>query len=499
MFAARILTLVVAAGIGAPVWAQNSDDGPGRGVARVSLMNGDVSVRRGDSGDFIAAGLNQPLVVQDRLITGTGSRAELQFDWANFLRLAGNAEVRLAEVEHRRYLVQIARGTVTWRVLRDQDSTIEISTPTVSVRPVRKGIYRVTVQEDGETQITVRSGEAEIFTPKGSERLRSGRTMIARGTAADPEFRVVPEVEDDDWDRWNIARDRDLERSRSYDYVSRDIYGAEDLDNHGRWVHVPSYGYVWSPRVVPGWAPYRYGRWSWVDWYGWSWVSYDPWGWAPYHYGRWFYHGPVGWCWWPGSVGARHYWSPGLVAFVGFGGVSVGVGWGRVGWIPLGPYEPYHRWYGSRYYGGGYYGGGRNNVTVVNNVNITNVYRNSRVDRAVTVVDNDGFRRGRNGEGFRGNADDFRQASLARGPVPVTPERDSLRVADRDASVRTYGCPHLRPVLQQPPSCGGAEGLLRRAAAWCGATDSQQLHGSDSECRARPQLGNRRSASRRRG
>ena len=34
---------------------------PGRAVARISVLNGDVSVRRGDSGDVVAAALNAPL------------------------------------------------------------------------------------------------------------------------------------------------------------------------------------------------------------------------------------------------------------------------------------------------------------------------------------------------------------------------------------------------------------------------------------------------------
>jgi hypothetical protein len=436
-----MLLVMLAVGLGAPVSAQTpDDDGPGRGVARISLLNGDVSVRRGDSGDMIAAGVNAPLVVQDRVMTGSASRTELQFDWANFLRVAANAEVRLAELEHQRYIVQVARGTVTWRVLRDHDAYIEVSTPSVSVRPVRKGTYRVTVLEDGSSEITVRSGEAEVFTPRGSERIRSGRTMMARGSASDPEFRVGDDIPEDDWDRWNIARDRDLQRSRSYQYVSRDIYGAEDLDTHGRWVYVGNYGWVWSPRVAIGWAPYRHGRWAWIDWYGWSWVSYDPWGWAPYHYGRWFYNGPYGWCWWPGAIRARHYWSPGFVAFFGFGGGGAGFGWGRVGWVPLAPWESFTPWWGRRWYGGyrnpGYY---NNRVTVVNNINIRNVYRNARVDHGVTVVDNDGFRRGRLGESVRLNTDEFRQVSVARGPLPVTPERQSLRFADREPSVRLAG------------------------------------------------------------
>src|SRR5690606_26225685 len=109
----------------------------------------------------------------------------------------------------------------------------------VSVRPVKDGTYRITVHQDGTSEITVRSGEAESFTPRGSERLRAGRTMMARGTEGEPEYRVENETREDDWDRWNTGRDRDRQRSRSYSYVSRDIFGAEDLDNHGRWVNTP--------------------------------------------------------------------------------------------------------------------------------------------------------------------------------------------------------------------------------------------------------------------
>src|SRR5919106_1749284 len=75
-------------------WGDTED--PGRGVARVSVLSGDVSVKRGDSGEWIAAAINAPLVVQDSLLTGVGtSRAEIQFDWANMIRLSHDAEVRL--------------------------------------------------------------------------------------------------------------------------------------------------------------------------------------------------------------------------------------------------------------------------------------------------------------------------------------------------------------------------------------------------------------------
>ncbi len=324
---------------------------------------------------------------------------------------------------------------MTFRVLRDSNAQVEISTPSVSVRPVQQGTYRITVREDGTAEISVRAGEAEIFTPQGSERLTAGRTMLARGTASDPEFQVAGAVAYDDWDRWNENRDRQLEGSRSYDYVSRDIYGAEDLDSYGSWQNDPSYGNVWYPRVADDWAPYRDGRWSWLDWYGWNWVSYDPWGWAPYHYGRWFNTPGRGWGWWPGDRYGRHYWSPGLVAFVGWdswGGIRAGMGFGGIGWIPLAPHERYYPWYGNRQYAG-YRNGGRygNGMGLVNDFNFNSGYRNARVRNAITGVDGQGFVSGRRGSAVQMNDGRLGRASLVRGTLPVTPGRESLRLSDR--------------------------------------------------------------------
>ena len=112
------------------------DETPGRGVARLSLMNGDVSVRRGDSGDWVAAVINAPLLVEDRVLTGPGSRSEVQFDFYHRLRLAEESEVRLSELEYGRYQIQIARGTVTLSALKGGDAQIELSTPAAAVRPL---------------------------------------------------------------------------------------------------------------------------------------------------------------------------------------------------------------------------------------------------------------------------------------------------------------------------------------------------------------------------
>ena len=149
--------------------------------------------------------------------------------------------------------------------------------------------------------------------------------------------------------------------------------GSEDLDAYGQWKDDPGYGSVWVPQQNADWAPYRDGRWTWEPYYGWTWVPSEPWGWAPYHYGRWMYYDNA-WAWWPGPVyGAPYYrpvWAPAYVSFFGFGGggfgvgVGVGFGFGSFGWLPLGPGDWCHPWWGG--YRNGY------NVTNINNVNIYN-------------------------------------------------------------------------------------------------------------------------------
>src|SRR5438477_10150084 len=112
--------LLAVAGSLAPIQAQDADDLK-RGVARLSLINGDVNVRRGDSGDWVAGVINAPLLTGDRIATGPSSRAEVQFDASNALRIGANAEVHLAQLEYGRYQVEMARGLATYRILRNND------------------------------------------------------------------------------------------------------------------------------------------------------------------------------------------------------------------------------------------------------------------------------------------------------------------------------------------------------------------------------------------
>jgi hypothetical protein len=468
---------VLALGASVMASAQVSEDipGPGQGpaqpqeqaqsepsssVARISLTHGDVSTQRGDSGDWATAALNQPMVSSDKISTGTNSRAEVQLDSANILRLGDSTLASIAGLARGQIQVQVERGLIDYSVFKGTEAQVEIDTANAAVRPAQKdGIYRIEINAEGETLVIVRKGSAEIATPQGNTQVEKGQMAIVRGSGDDAQYKLAEAPSRDTWDSWNSERDRLIYDAQSWGKTNRYYTGSEDLDAYGRWVTVPDYGPVWSPVAGPGWAPYRSGRWVWEPGWGWTWVSYEPWGWAPYHYGRWFVYNSS-WVWWPGpAYGYPRYrpvWAPAYVSFFGFGGgvgvgVGVGFGFGSVGWLPIGPCDRFYPWYG-RY-------GSRYNVVNVTNINIHNgrgrgfggfaplraggAYSNlrlasvnERVRGGISTVPTGQFGTGRSTP-VGVNSETFRGGHMIAGNLPVVPTRAALSVSNRPAAAST--------------------------------------------------------------
>ncbi|RPI23035.1 MAG: hypothetical protein EHM61_20740 [Acidobacteria bacterium] len=430
---------------------------PEPGVARVSLINGEVTSMRGDSGDWVALTVNAPVVSGDKIATGARARTELQLDHANVLRMGQDSEARIADLNRSRIQIQLSRGVLNLTVLKENEADVEVDTPNVAVRPLKEGRYRIQVNKQGETEVIVRKGEAEVYTSDGNVRVKKNDMAVVRGSQADPEYRVMNAPGHDEWDEWNDNRDDTIRNARSYGYTSPYYTGVHDLDRYGRWTYIPGYDWCWAPAADPYWAPYRQGRWVYEPYWGWTWVSYEPWGWAPYHYGRWFSHANA-WYWWPGPVHRyyRPHWGPAFVSFFGFGAgrlhFSFGFGWGynSIGWLPIGPSDYYYPWYGRHRY----------HYNAVNVTNITNIYNihnggaveplgrgrpnghntrdaftNPRLRDSITAVGTDDFVSGRIGGRNRRVGDhELRDAQLVAGNPPVVPTRDSLRSSDRSIS-----------------------------------------------------------------
>ena len=132
--------------------------------------------------------------------------------------------------------MQVARGLVDYSVFKGTETDVEIDTANVAIRPAQNdGIYRIEVNSEGETQVIVRKGEAEISTPQGSTQLEKGHMVIVRGTAEEAQFKEEEAPSKDSWDSWNNDRDRTIRDAQSWSHTNRYYVGSEDLDAYGRW------------------------------------------------------------------------------------------------------------------------------------------------------------------------------------------------------------------------------------------------------------------------
>lgn len=431
----------------------NTADNAAHGMARVSMVHGDVSTQRADSGDWSAATLNTPLSDGDKISTGQKSRAEVQLDFADVLRLADNSQASIAALERTRIQIQLGEGLAYFSMLKGHEADVEIDTPNVSVHPIGKdGAYRIYVNPGGQTEIIVRNGEAEISTPQGSTRVKKGDLITVQGTVNDAQFKITGAPGKDDWDAFNQDRDRIIQGADAWHHTNHYYTGSEDLDAYGTWSEVPDVGRVWIPQQGPDWAPYRDGNWVWEPYWGWTWVGGEPWGWAPYHYGRWFVTGGR-WGWWPGPVAVGYYpvWSPAYVSFFGYG-PGFGVGFG---WFPCGPADFFYPWWGGFGFGFGFVdvvrfhdrgfgrgfdrGFGRGFRPLLRNDRFSNLHnfeRNARVRGGFSGLAGDHFGRGGARPGAV-NPGAFRNGRLMTGNLPVVPSRESLSASGKFQSPGT--------------------------------------------------------------
>ncbi|PYS93462.1 MAG: hypothetical protein DMF64_04460 [Acidobacteria bacterium] len=329
-------------------------------VARISLLGGDVSLRRAGSNKRERAALNFPLVEGDRIATGAGARVEIQIDARNFIRLGEYTTLDVVTLRPEGIALSLPTGTATLRLARfeHEHEYFEIDAPKTTIAAEQQGLYRLDVAESGHVRVTVREeGRARIYSDTSGFTLRDGRTAeFAYDNNGEGDWEFTAARDFDSWDTWVNDRERYLAERLHFDnrdrYYDQDVWGAEELDAYGDWVYTNDYGFVWRPSnaVVNNydWVPYRYGHWVWCPPYGWTWVGDEPWGWAPYHYGRWVYYDNY-WCWAP--RGYYHYqhrswWRPALVVFVSFGS-SYG---SDICWYPLGYHQPdpHARYYRQR-------------------------------------------------------------------------------------------------------------------------------------------------------
>ncbi|HST53729.1 MAG TPA: DUF6600 domain-containing protein [Pyrinomonadaceae bacterium] len=367
-------------------------------AARIERIDGEVGVdhnaRAGSDAQFVQATTNTPVSAGDRIYARDNARASVAFTGRNFARLNPRTALDVMYLTDDRTQLALRDGSALFDVGElPQGGLFEVATPQCAYDFDQPGLYEVGIDDNGSTYVSVLNGVARAIGVAGTGEVSKGEMLTIAGQAAadialsrlDRQYAGnllndyygyrYPQTYDGRYANYDAYLNDPSyydpqKRYVSYRYVSDYIPGVEDLDAYGDWQDVSGYGECWHPRVDAGWAPYQQGYWDVSDPDGLTWVSSEPWGYAPYHYGRWA-NVNNGWYWIPERVNTRPAYAPALVAFVPLTQAN------EVGWVPLGPGDPYVRTYYDQNWQPHYVGG-----TPVVERQIVNI----NVPGAVTVV-----------------------------------------------------------------------------------------------------------------
>jgi DNA segregation ATPase FtsK/SpoIIIE-like protein len=389
-------------------------------VARISFVSGAVNYSRGDDPDeWDDAIQNVPLTIGDRIYSSADGRVELQLSSGNFVRLAPQSYFSNLNLSDDIKQFYLGEGIASFNIRRlPSGEVIEIDTPNISVTLDEPGNYRIAVDDNGDSRVTVRRGRVTVAA-NGRQIAVENSEMRIYGIDS-PRYEIVGLPAGDAFDRWASERDTRFDRSYSdaYRYASDEIIGVEDLSDYGRWEQIPDYGYAWTPAsVAAGWLPFSDGRWFWQDPWGWTWISNEQWGWATSHYGSWTQYRSR-WYWVPARPRTRVVYAPACVEFVRVHD--------DIGWFPLHPRDRYVPWWDRRErerFDGNIMYVNRNYVTIVNQ----STFISARPINKYIVRDSVIVR-------------DARSARLTTVDLPV-PNRSSIRIFSETGGHRGYKPP----------------------------------------------------------
>jgi len=434
--------VAIIAGLGVAWWMKYDQSASAEGLpyaARIQRVEGEVAFSDDRASadanpQWTAATANQPFSQGDRIYTRDNARTSLAFSGRNFARLNPNTSLDIIALEDRRTQLALRDGSAIFDVgYLAPNELFEVATPYGAVDFDQPGLYNVGFDRNGGVLVSVLSGLARVVGLGGSGEINKGEMLTLLGqTAAEVALsrlnRQDAGYQVDDYYRYQYPNAYDgrysnydaylndpyyydpYQRSTSYKYVSSNIPGFYDLDQYGDWQNVGNYGYAWRPRVDSGWVPYQQGQWVNNYPYGPTWVSSEPWGYAPYHYGRWANVNNQ-WYWVPDSVNTTPSYSPALVAYVPLDS-------NQIGWVPLGPGDPY----APRYYDDNW------QPHYLTRTNIApNQLVNFAVPGAVTVVPVDAWGRPIDSRSVR-RIDQQRLASVnsTLDPLTLTPLRNAV-------------------------------------------------------------------------
>jgi len=299
-------------------------------IVRLSYLEGNVQLDRGDGNGYIRAFLNMPLIEGASVWTAADARAEIEFEDGSTARLAPNTivvftELRLRSDGSKLSSLTLSDGVAYFSVKHDRDDMFRVFAGDREIALEKTSTFRVvhsSRQDPFDLRVAVFKGELRFIQPDGQRvAVKKNETLTLDLGEPDNRYFLARGIVEEAHDYWDRERDEDrvilAQKQRNTYYVS-------DLDRYGSYVHVAGYGQLWRPFGVSiSWDPFGFGSWVYYPRYGYIWVSNYVWGWTPYRYGSWLYVRSHGWCWRPSRI--YTHWNPHPVIVNAPGGYVVPV------------------------------------------------------------------------------------------------------------------------------------------------------------------------------
>ena len=191
-------------------WADDTDP-PGR-VARLGLVQGQVSIEPAGLDEWAAADSNRPVTGGDKIWADADARAELSIGSA-VVRLGSATGFSFLNLDEHAAQMQVTAGTVSIHV-RSMSDTLELDTPNVTVGLLGPGDYRVEVNDAGDsTVVKVSGGTAEVTGGGQDFSVHPQQLATFTGTSEVSED-VASLGAPDAFDRWAFDRDRQAQAAQ---------------------------------------------------------------------------------------------------------------------------------------------------------------------------------------------------------------------------------------------------------------------------------------------
>lgn len=216
----------------------------------VNHVSGGVETLRAKAPDWKPVNTGARLKTGDSIRTSADGHTEILLNPGSYLRLDGNSAITLTNPNLDALAVTVSRGNALFEItgVGDTKLVLTVTTPKGDFQILKTGLYRVSIDADGNTDVFVWKGE--IRTSGALAVNVKGRRKVTLGPTA--QVADLDKKAQDGFDAWSKARAKDLATANarlSYNAINNGIAGYQASGAYG-FGYRPFFGlWMFDPRM----------------------------------------------------------------------------------------------------------------------------------------------------------------------------------------------------------------------------------------------------------